>query len=98
VIVARGEAAQNVGPRRQAEWVADDPIAQPTPAGQMPDLYGLSARDALRTLTRIGVTARIAGSGFVIEQSPQAGAQLVPGDACVLTLGRRHVQAGGNQP
>ena len=47
--------------------------SEPTPAGQMPDLRGLSAREALRTLTRIGLTARINGDGFVIEQSPAAG-------------------------
>ena len=37
----------------------------------MPDLRGLSAREALRTLTRIGMTARMNGDGFVLEQSPR---------------------------
>jgi beta-lactam-binding protein with PASTA domain len=68
-------------------------------AGQMPDLRGLSAREALRTLTQIGLTARISGSGFVIDQSPEAGSLLVRGDACVLKLGRRPAApAGGNRP
>ncbi len=52
-----------------------------TPAGEMPDLRGLSAREALRTLTRIGLTARINGDGFVIEQSPPPGAPVAHGDA-----------------
>ncbi len=88
VIVARHDATE----------MAATPIAAPVPAlhatettepGEMPDLRGLSARDALRTLTRVGLTARISGDGFVIEQSPAAGALLAHGDACVLKLGRR---------
>ena len=39
----------------------------------MPDLRGLSARDAARALTRVGMTARLNGDGFVVEQSPAAG-------------------------
>jgi hypothetical protein len=69
-----------------------------TPPGQMPDLRGLGAREALRTLTRIGMTPRMNGDGFVVEQSPEPGALLGDDDACVLTLGRRAVlPAGGPQ-
>ena len=57
--------------------------------GLMPDLRGLSARDANRTLTKIGMTGRFSGDGFVLEQSPAAGTVLVPGTACALTLGRQ---------
>ena len=67
----------------------------PTPAGEMPDLRGLSAREALRMLSRIGLTPHINGDGFVIEQSPQAGAMLVRGDACLLKLGRRGASPAG---
>jgi beta-lactam-binding protein with PASTA domain len=73
-------------------------IEEPTPPGLMPDLYGLSARDALRTLTRIGLTGRIAGNGVVIEQTPEPGTVLAPGDTSTLTLGRREFQAGGTHP
>jgi cell division protein FtsI (penicillin-binding protein 3) len=74
--------------------VAARPInyVQPQPSaadGLMPDLRGLSAREALRSLTRVGVTPRIQGSGFVIEQSPAPGAAFAPGDLCTLKLGRR---------
>jgi len=69
-----------------------------TPDGEMPDLRGLSAREALRTLTRIGLTARMSGDGFVRQQWPEAGAVLGRDDACVLTLGRHTVvRAGGTQ-
>ena len=57
--------------------------------GQMPDLLGLSAREALRTLTRIGLTARMTGNGVVVEQWPAAGTVLGRDNGSVLTLGRR---------
>ena len=90
---------------------ADAPAAQPVrtasllaatiePArhGLMPDLRGFSGREALRMLSQIGMTARINGDGFVVEQNPMPGSALVRGDACLLTLGRRPVvPAGGPQ-
>ena len=54
----------------------------------MPDLRGLSAREALRTIGRIGMMPKFKGSGFVIEQQPVPGSVLVPGDAVSVTLGR----------
>jgi beta-lactam-binding protein with PASTA domain len=65
----------------------------------MPDLRGMSAREALRSLSRIGMTARLTGDGSVIEQSPAPGDALVRGDACTLRLGRRSlsVSASGGQ-
>lgn len=63
--------------------------ADPAPDGQMPDLRGLSAREALRMLTRTGLTARMSGDGFVVEQWPAAGSVLGRDLGCVLTLGRR---------
>jgi cell division protein FtsI (penicillin-binding protein 3) len=62
---------------------------EPARNGLMPDLRGLSAREALRLLSRIGMTARMSGSGFVIDQDPMPGSVLVRGDACTLTLVRR---------
>jgi beta-lactam-binding protein with PASTA domain len=49
----------------------------------------MSARDANRALTHIGMTGRLNGDGFVLEQSPAAGTVLLPGASCVLTLGRQ---------
>jgi MoxR-like ATPase len=72
---------------------------EPIQAGLMPDLYGLSAREALRMLTQLGVAARISGDGFVLQQSPIAGSPLVRGESAVLKLGRRLpvLPAGGAQ-
>ena len=72
---------------------------EPARNGLMPDLRGLSARDALRSLSRIGMTGRLSGDGFVVQQSPAPGDALVRGDACTLTLGRRAPAAvAGGQP
>jgi beta-lactam-binding protein with PASTA domain len=59
----------------------------------MPDLRGLSAREAVRTLTKLGMVARLTGDGFVIDQAPAAGTALGVVDSCTLKLGRR-VPAG----
>jgi beta-lactam-binding protein with PASTA domain len=65
----------------------------------MPDLRGLSAREALHVLTRVGVTASMKGNGFVVKQAPAAGAPLTPGDSCALELDRRppDIAAGASQ-
>jgi beta-lactam-binding protein with PASTA domain len=70
---------------------------EPVRSGLMPDLRGLSARDALRLLSDIGMTARMDGSGFVLQQSPEAGAPFDPAGVCTLQLGRRRpgVATGG---
>ena len=44
----------------------------------VPDLRGLSARDALRTLSRLGMSARLNGAGIVVRQLPEAGAPIDP--------------------
>jgi cell division protein FtsI (penicillin-binding protein 3) len=54
----------------------------------LPDLRGLSARDALRVLTKIGLTARLNGSGVVTTQKPAPGTPIEPGMACELGLER----------
>jgi hypothetical protein len=73
------------------------PATDAAQAGMMPDLRGLSAREAVRMLMRIGMTAQLKGDGFVLDQAPQAGLRLIRGDAATLTLGRRApvVPAGG---
>jgi cell division protein FtsI (penicillin-binding protein 3) len=98
VLVARYDSSGDMAPRPVRAPIAERQ-PDPTPAGQMPDLRGLSAREALRTLTRIGLTTRINGDGFVVGQAPEAGAVLLPGAFCVLNLGRRPpIQPAGGAP
>jgi cell division protein FtsI (penicillin-binding protein 3) len=95
VIVARHDTrAEGVGPQPIAAPIQPDRVPDVVP-GQMPDLTGLSGRDAIRTLMQVGLTPRLDGDGFVIDQSPRAGAVLTRGDTCVLKLGRRQPAAAG---
>jgi hypothetical protein len=65
----------------------------------MPDLRGLSAREALRRLTQIGLTAKLDGTGFVTDQSPQPGTLIGDASGGILKLGRHPVtHAGGTRP
>jgi cell division protein FtsI (penicillin-binding protein 3) len=58
------------------------------PAGTMPDLRGLSARDAVRRLTGLGVSSSVNGDGFVVDQRPLPGTPVTSGDSARLTLKR----------
>jgi cell division protein FtsI (penicillin-binding protein 3) len=60
----------------------------------MPDVRGLSARDALRVLTAAGLTVRVSGSGFVVAQTPAAGEPIESGTAGALELRRRTNESG----
>jgi cell division protein FtsI (penicillin-binding protein 3) len=55
----------------------------------VPDLTGMSAREASRELARLGLTARMQGAGFVVDQRPAPGSPLEPGAICTLILNRR---------
>lgn len=63
-------------------------VIQPAQGGVMPDLLGLSSREAVVAVTGLGLVARTSGSGFVIEQSPEPGATLIPGEAALLKFAR----------
>jgi cell division protein FtsI (penicillin-binding protein 3) len=90
VLVARHESA--TGPvtarpvRAPAVFQAS---VEPATEGLMPDLRGLSAREALRALTAIGLSARMTGSGFVVSHTPEAGSLLLRGETAALKLDRR---------
>lgn len=56
--------------------------------GTVPDVQGMSARDAMRRLTAAGLSTRLTGSGTVVDQDPPAGQPLVEGTIATLTLER----------
>jgi membrane peptidoglycan carboxypeptidase len=67
----------------------------------VPDLRGMSLRDALRTLTQLGLSARVEGKGVVVQQTPAPGTALERGTTCTLVLDRepwRPTGVGGAQP
>ena len=54
----------------------------------MPDLLGMSAREALRALARVGLIAQLTGDGVVTDQSPPASALIDRGAQGTLRLER----------
>jgi membrane peptidoglycan carboxypeptidase len=67
------------------------------PAPLFPDLRGLGARDALRLVARLGLTARLHGDGVVVKQDPPPGSPIERGTASTLWLGRQALQAGASR-
>ena len=63
--------------------------------GIVPDVRGMSARDAVRAFMRAGLAPRVDGNGVVVEQSPAAGTTLMPGDPALLKLQRRVTPPAG---
>jgi len=99
VVVVR---ASETGPAAPHQASADR-AAQVSPAlglAVVPDVSGLSAREALRTLAEVGLTPRVHGAGFVMAQEPIAGAPLPNDPIAVLWLGRvpRAAPAGPGTP
>jgi cell division protein FtsI (penicillin-binding protein 3) len=95
VLLARRDDDADLQPTPVRASSVFRPALAPAQDGLMPDLRGLSAREALRTLTRIGLGVRLDGDGFVLAQSIDPGVTLVPGETCVLKLGRRAVATSG---
>ncbi|MBN2200386.1 transpeptidase family protein [bacterium] len=55
-----------------------------TPAGTLPDLTGLSLREALTALAERKIEARVRGEGVVTAQSPEPGSRMAPGTVCFI--------------
>jgi membrane peptidoglycan carboxypeptidase len=70
------------------------------PAGTVPDVRGLSARDATRKLVKAGLGAQMSGDGFVVSQDPMPGDPIPNSGLCRLTLDRAavHLASAGAQP
>jgi cell division protein FtsI/penicillin-binding protein 2 len=87
VMVAR-HSTESVTPVVYGAGAVLPASAAPSHDGVMPDLRGLSARSAARTLARAGFMPRLAGQGVVTAQDPMAGTALDPGTSVRLWLDR----------
>lgn len=54
--------------------------------GIVPDVIGLTAREAVMMIKKCGYEAAITGMGRVIRQAPAPGSNISPGASCRLTL------------
>jgi cell division protein FtsI/penicillin-binding protein 2 len=66
-------------------------------AGTVPDVRGMSAREAVRTLFKLGINAHISGDGIVVSQMPAPGEPIDRGGVCRLALERSAHPAGSPQ-
>jgi cell division protein FtsI (penicillin-binding protein 3) len=62
--------------------------------GTVPDVRGMSLRDATAALSSQGCRVRISGDGYVAVQRPAAGEKLADGATCYLRLSSRSVASG----
>ena len=53
----------------------------------LPDVIGMSVREAVRTLAEQGIEATIVGKGYVRRQIPSPGRMVNPGDLCLIECG-----------
>ena len=60
----------------------------------MPELRGLSAREAANLAARQGLLVELKGSGRVVAQTPAPGTELDAVMTCVLTLSRTSGREG----
>ncbi|HUK33590.1 MAG TPA: penicillin-binding transpeptidase domain-containing protein, partial [Vicinamibacterales bacterium] len=66
--------------------------------GSMPDLHGLSAREAMHRMLKLGLVAHIEGTGFVVSQDPPAGAPLESVSTGRVTLARTSTRQDQGRP
>jgi cell division protein FtsI (penicillin-binding protein 3) len=97
VVVVHHQGAQPLAPLRVRTAAAASLDVSVDARDVMPELRGLSAREALRILARFGIGARVTGDGLVVEQVPAAGAAIGRGEICNLRLSRQLVAAGPAQ-
>lgn len=79
--------------RSNSEWVTASILADSVIISnhviqddQVPNVIGMSARDATYILERLGMKVFISGMGVVAGQSPVPGSPLVPGEEITLNL------------
>jgi hypothetical protein len=54
----------------------------------MPDLAGLTVRGVTEECSRMGLSPSLIGSGIAVEQSPEAGTQVLRGSRITVRFGR----------
>ena len=64
----------------------EDEILRAAGNQTMPRLLGLSLRQALAVVSRLGLQVQVQGSGYVFEQDPPAGQGLDQVETCRLKL------------
>jgi cell division protein FtsI (penicillin-binding protein 3) len=87
-VLVRRELSTPAVPTRVASPHRDVIAASVLPDDTVPDVRGMSAREALKHLVRLGVRPRMNGRGVVVSQRPEAGTGLDEATHCELWLER----------
>jgi len=78
---AQPQTPRLVGPQKPRELRAAVPQK---PLEVMPDLTGLTIRQALDLLHRSGIRCHFEGSGLAVSQEPSPGTSITPGSTCLV--------------
>jgi cell division protein FtsI (penicillin-binding protein 3) len=98
VILAGAGPAPHRPERDAGAWALQPVTVVRTPAGVMPDVRGLGAREAVSVVVQHGLTARVDGDGVVHQQDPPPGTPLERGATCWLKLARATPPVSGSRP
>ena len=76
---------------RSSEWIAFDSekekyVRYNAPVGIVPNCKGMTARDAMELLRKMGLKTRFVGQGKVVSQSPEARKPIKKGETVFLKL------------
>jgi membrane peptidoglycan carboxypeptidase len=88
VLVARHDGSDTAPASHQAAGHPMVTLVADGPPGTVPDVGGMSAREAIRKLVKLGMSARVSGDGFVVSQDPAAGTPIDGEGVCRLVLQR----------
>jgi membrane peptidoglycan carboxypeptidase len=89
VLVERGDGRERPTPVTGPTSLPVGPDRAQAPPQVVPDFRGLGAREAMRAVAQLGMTARVRGAGVVVEQQPAPGGPIERGATATLVLERR---------
>jgi cell division protein FtsI (penicillin-binding protein 3) len=99
VLVARHDEEEAVESDGSAQESPIVNVLVEAPAGTVPDVRGLSARDAMRKLAKAGLSTQMTGDGYVVSQDLAPGEPVENHRVCRLSLERvSYHAAGGARP
>jgi cell division protein FtsI (penicillin-binding protein 3) len=67
-------------------------------SGTMPDLSGMTAREAVRSLVKVRMSAHLSGDGVVVAQKPMPGSPIEGESVCYLVLERAPGRRAAAEP
>jgi cell division protein FtsI (penicillin-binding protein 3) len=99
VLVARHDGSETTPTPTAASETPVVSLIADGPPGTVPDVRGMSAREAVRKLVTLGLSAHASGDGVVVSQEPQPGEAIEQGGVCRLVLQRspRHQNTASPQ-